>query len=123
MSMAAPAVAWFEVAGEDVRDLQGFCGELFDWKIQAAGDGSDCGLVQGGEKGIGGWIGSAQDGGSGQVTFYVEMNDPAVYLQKAEQIGSLPIVPPTTLERFDVAFAFFGDPEGQVSGLSRGATQ
>jgi predicted enzyme related to lactoylglutathione lyase len=111
-------VAWFEVSDTDARDLQGFYRELFDWKIQAAGDGSDCAPVQGADKDIGGGIGSAQDGGSDQVTFYVEMNDPAVYLQKAEQLGSQPIVAPTTL-----TFAFFGDPEGQVVGLSRGATQ
>jgi hypothetical protein len=38
--MAAPAVAWFEVTGKDGAALQSFYGELFDWKIQDAGDGS-----------------------------------------------------------------------------------
>jgi predicted enzyme related to lactoylglutathione lyase len=77
--MAAPAVAWFEVTGKDARALQRFYGELFDWKIQVAGDGPDYGLIQGGEKGIGGGIGSGQAGGSGQLTFYVEVGDPAAY--------------------------------------------
>ena len=47
-------------------------------------DGLGYGLVQAAEKGIGGGIGPAQDGGSGQVTFYVEVDDPAAYLKNAE---------------------------------------
>ena len=121
--MAAPAVAWFEVTGKDGPALQRFYGELFDWQIQDAGDGSGYGLVQAGEKGIGGGIGPAQDGGPGQVTFYVEVDDPAAYLQKAEQLGGQTIVPPTTIEQFGLTFAFFADPEGHVVGLSKGAVQ
>jgi predicted enzyme related to lactoylglutathione lyase len=121
--MAAPAVAWFEVTGKDGPALQRFYGELFDWKIQDAGDGSGYGLVQAGERGIGGGIGPAEDGGPGQVTFYVEVDDPAFYLQKAEQLGGRTIVPPTTLEQFGLTFAFFADPEGHAVGLSKGAVQ
>jgi uncharacterized protein len=121
--MAAPPVAWFEVTGQDGPALQSFYGELFDWKIQAVGDGSGYGLIQAAENGIGGGIGPAQDGGSGQVTFYVEVDDPAAYLQKAERLGGQTIVPPTTLEQFDLTFAFFADPEGHVVGLSKGATR
>jgi predicted enzyme related to lactoylglutathione lyase len=80
--MGTPAVAWFEVTGRDGPGLQRFYGELFDWKVQNAGDGSGYGLVQAPENGIGGGIGAAQDGGPGQVTFYVEVDDPAAYLMK-----------------------------------------
>jgi len=121
--MTAPSVAWFEVTGTDGPALQRFYGELFDWEIQDAGGGSSYGLVQAAEKGIGGGIGPAQDGGSGQVTFYVEVDDPAGYLQKAEQLGGQAIVPPTELEQFGLTFAFFADPEGHVVGLSKGAVQ
>jgi predicted enzyme related to lactoylglutathione lyase len=121
--MAAPSVAWFEVTGKDGPALQSFYGQLFDWKVQDAGDGSGYGLVQVGEKGIGGGIGPAQDGGPGQVTFYVEVDDPVAFLQKAEQLGGQAIVPPTTLEQFGLTFAFFADPEGHVVGLSKGALQ
>lgn len=121
--MAVPAVAWFEVTGEDGPALQNFYGELFDWEIQDAGDGSGYGAVQAGEKGIAGGIGPAQDGGAGQVTFYVEVDDPATYLEKAEQLGGQTIVPPTTLEQFGLTFAFFADPEGHLVGLSKGAVQ
>src|SRR5215469_11230153 len=98
--MATPAVAWFEVTGKNGATLQEFYGKLFDWQIQDAGDGSGYGLVAAAGKGIGGGIGPAQDGGQGQVTFYVEVDDPAAYLQKAEALGGQTIVPPTELEQF-----------------------
>jgi uncharacterized protein len=121
--MAAPAVAWFEVTGKDGPALQKFYGELFDWQVQDAGDGSGYGLVQAAEKGIGGGIGQAQDGGSGQATFYVEVDDVEAYLQRAEHLGGQTIAPPTTLEQFGLTFAFFADPEGHLVGLSEGAVQ
>ncbi len=65
--MTAPAMAWWEVTGKDGPALLKFYGELFDLTIQEAGDDSGYGLVQAGE--IGGGIGAAQVGGTGQVTF------------------------------------------------------
>jgi predicted enzyme related to lactoylglutathione lyase len=121
--MATPAVAWFEVTGEDGAALQEFYGKLFDWQIQDAGDGSGYGLVAAADKGIGGGIGRAQDGGQGQVTFYVEVDDPAAYLEKAEALGGQTIVPPTELEQFGLTFAFFADPAGHLVGLSKGAAR
>ena len=121
--MPTPAVAWFEITGKDGPALQQFYGRLFDWSVQDAGDGSGYGLVQAAEKGIGGGIGAAQDGGPGQVSFYVEVDDPAAYLTRAEQLGGQTIVPPTEIPQFGLTFAFFADPEGHVVGLSRGAVQ
>jgi predicted enzyme related to lactoylglutathione lyase len=118
--MATPAVAWFEVTGKNGAALQGFYGKLFGWPIQDAGDGSGYGLVAAAENGIGGGIGAAQDG-EGGVTFYVEVDDPAAYLRRVEELGGQTIVPPTVLEQFGLTFAFFADPEGHVVGLSKGA--
>ena len=121
--MATPAVAWFEVTGKDGASLQEFYGKLFDWQVQDAGDGSGYGLVAAAEKGIGGGIGAAQDGGDGAVTFYVEVDDVAEYLEKAEGLGGQTIVPPTEIEGFGLTIAFFADPEGHMVGLSKGAIQ
>ena len=119
-----PTVAWFEVTGKDGPALQRFYGELFDWTVQDAGDGSGYGVIQAGENGIGGGIGPAKDGGPGQeITFYVAVDDPAIYLRKAEQLGGQTIVPLTTREEFGLTFAFFADPEGHVIGLLKGAIQ
>ena len=121
--MVTPAVAWFEVTGKDGAALQTFYRSLFDWEIQDAGDGSGYGLVQAAEKGIGGGIGASQDGGPGQVTFYVEVDDPAAFLSRAEELGGRTIVPPTEIPQFGLTFAFFADPEGHLVGLSKRATQ
>ena len=121
--MAKPSVAWFEVTGKDGPKLQQFYGSLFDWHIQDAGDGSGYGLVAAAEKGIAGGIGAAQDGGAGHVSFYVEVEDPAAYLKRAEQLGATTVVPPTEVPGFGLTFAFFTDPEGHLIGLSKGAVQ
>jgi uncharacterized protein len=121
--MGAPAVAWFEVTGKDGPALQAFYSKLFDWQIQDSGDDSGYGLVAAGENGIGGGIGGAQNGDAGHVTFYVEVDDPAAYLEKAEQLGGQTIVPPTEIEQFGLTFAFLADPEGHIVGLSKGAVQ
>ena len=121
--MAQPAVAWFEVTGKDGRQLQNFYSRLFEWQVQDAGDGSGYGLVPAAPKGIGGGIGAAQDGGPGAVTFYVEVDNPAEYLARAETLGGKTIVPPTEVPNFGLTFAFFADPEGHVVGLSKGAVQ
>jgi uncharacterized protein len=95
--MAQPAVAWFEVTGRDRPALQRFYASLFDWQVQDAGDGSGYGLVQAAEKGTAGGIGASQDGGPGAAAFYVEVDDPADYLARAEALGGKTIVPPTAI--------------------------
>ena len=119
--MSTPAVGWFEITGRDGPALQRFYSSLFDWSVQDAGDDSGYGVVQAAERGISGGIGRSQDGGPGQVTFYVEVDDPAGYLVKAEQLGGTTVVPPIEMPNFGLTFAFFADPEGHVVGLSKGA--
>jgi predicted enzyme related to lactoylglutathione lyase len=114
-------VVWFEVVGKDGPALQRFYGKLFNWQISDAGDGSGYGLVQGAEKGIGGGVGQSPDGGAGHVTFYVEVDDPAAYLERAEQLGGVVVLPPTEIPQFHLTFAMFTDPEGHLIGLSKGA--
>ncbi len=75
------------------------------------------------DHGIGGGIGVAQNGAPGHVSFYVEVDDPAAYLSKAETLGGQTVVPPTEIPQFGLTFAFFTDPEGHLIGLSRGAVQ
>lgn len=121
--MAKPIVGWFEVTGKDGPALQSFYSKLFDWDVNDAGDGSGYGLVEAGEKGIGGGIGKSQDGGPGTVTFYVEVDDLGAYLAKAEELGGKTLAPPTEIPDFGLSFAFFSDPEGHMVGLSKGAVQ
>jgi predicted enzyme related to lactoylglutathione lyase len=121
---AAPQpVVWFEVVGKDGPALQRFYGKLFNWQVADVGDGSGYGMVSAADKGIGGGIGPSQDGGPGHVTFYVEVDDPAAYLRRAEELGGKTILPPTVLAQFGLTFAMFVDPEGHLIGLSKGAVQ
>lgn len=119
--MSKPIVGWFEITGKDGPALQQFYSGLFDWEVADAGSGY--GLVAAGDKGIAGGIGASADGGDGGVTFYVEVDDPAEFLAKAEKLGGRTVVPPTEIPDFGLTFAFFTDPEGHVVGLSKGAVQ
>ena len=121
--MTKPFVGWFEITGKDGPALRRFYSELFDWSINDAGDGSGYGLVEAGEKGIAGGIGASQGGAEGGVRFYVEVDDPAAFLDRAGKLGGRTVVPPTEIPSFGLTFAFFADPEGHVVGLSRGAVQ
>jgi predicted enzyme related to lactoylglutathione lyase len=110
----ANQVSWFEVTGKDAAGLQSFYGNLFGWKIDA-GNPMNYGMVEAGVGGIGGGIGSS-DNGSKQVTFYVSVDDPQAYLDKAEQLGGSTVVPVTEIPDM-VTFAQFADPEGNVVGV------
>ena len=117
------SVAWFEVVGKDGARLRSFYGSLFGWQIADSGTGMDYGLVAPANGGIGGGIGRSQDGGDGFVTVYVEVDDPAAYLARAEKLGGKTVVPPTEIPSVNLTFALFTDPEGHVIGLSKGAVQ
>lgn len=121
--MTKPTVGWFEITGTDGEALRRFYSQLFDWDINDAGDDSGYGLVEAGPRGIGGGIGPSCDGGHGGVTFYVEVEDPAAFLKRAETLGGKTIVPIIELPDIGLSFALFADPEGHIVGLSKGAIQ
>jgi predicted enzyme related to lactoylglutathione lyase len=67
------------------------------------------------EGGIGGGVGASQDGAT-KVTVYIQVDDLAAYLKKAERLGAKTLVPPTEIPNM-VTFALFADPEGNAVGL------
>jgi hypothetical protein len=106
----------FEVTGKDAAALAKFYGEAFEWQLQDVMDGAYYMANPGEKEGIPGGIGAAQEGGSGQVMFYVQVADPAAALAKIESLGGS-----TVSEPMDVpggpTIAHFADPEGHVIGL------
>jgi len=122
-SQDTPSVVWFEVVGKDGAKLRSFFSSLFGWQIAESGTGMDYGLVEAATGGIGGGIGRSQDGGEGFVTVYIEVDDPAAYLAKAEKLGGRTVVPPTEIPSVNLTFACFTDPEGHLIGLSKGVVQ
>ena len=117
--MANPVVH-FEVTGKDGDALVGFYDKLFGWKTQAV-DGLGYSLVEKEGEGIGGGIGTSQDG-PGMVTFYVQVENPQAELDKAESLGGKTVLPVTTIPD-TVTLALFADPEGHVVGLVARETQ
>lgn len=123
--MASNPVLWFEVVGKDGKALRSFYSKLFGWKIQQAdpASGFDYGMVDGGDGGVGGGIGSTPDGSPGFATFYVEVDDLDAALAKAEKLGGKTVMPATEIPGMNLKFAYVADPEGHVIGLSKGMGQ
>jgi len=117
--MARAVVARFEITGANSEALRRFYGDLFDWQIKEGAKGSGFGVVQATSSGISGVIGPAR-GEPGHTTIYVEVDDLNEYLAKSERLGGKTVVPPTNVPGFNLAFAFFADPDGNLVGLSKG---
>jgi predicted enzyme related to lactoylglutathione lyase len=88
--MANPVVH-FEVTGKDGKKLQEFYSKAFGWQVNADNP-MNYGIVDAQEGGIAGGI-SAGDGGTRQVTFYIEVDDPQAYLDKVEAKGGKTVMP------------------------------
>lgn len=111
-------VVHFEIVGKDSQKLGSFYSELFDWKVNADNP-MGYGMVDTGAEGsIGGGIAKAEDGQE-LVTFYVQVDDPQAYLDKAEKLGGKTIMPVTEIPDM-VTFALLADPEGHVVGIVKG---
>jgi predicted enzyme related to lactoylglutathione lyase len=116
-------VVWFEVVGKDGRKLQRFYSDLFGWKIEGAEGDPTYGLLAGVDSGIAGAVGQSQAETDGHVTVFIEVDDPAAYLDKAEKLGGRTIVPPTEVPSYNLTFAYFTDPQGHLIGLSKGVAR
>jgi predicted enzyme related to lactoylglutathione lyase len=109
-------VMWFEVAARDRESMKGFYSGLFDWKLNDMEAMPYTGVDTGGE-GIPGGIGQAPEGNDGHVTFYVEVDDVAASLAKAESLGATKVMEPMPIPSGTIAL--FADPEGHVIGLMK----
>jgi predicted enzyme related to lactoylglutathione lyase len=99
------------------RRRSSFYRDLFGWGIDA--DNPDnYGIIDTKNEGTGinGGIGASQQGRS-WVTFYVECDDPAATLAKAERLGGRRVMEP--MQSMNVTYALFADPEGNVIGLAK----
>ena len=110
--MANPVV-WFEVMGNEGKELRSFYGKLFDWKYEVMED-MDYGMVAADEgRGIPGGIGK---GDLQRVTFYVSTTSINDALKQAEGLGGKTMMPRTELPGGTI-LAMFSDPEGNAVGL------
>jgi predicted enzyme related to lactoylglutathione lyase len=115
--MANPVVH-FEIGAADDQRLLRFYGELFGWGLQAF-PGVNYTLVD--TRGGGGINGGIGRSGTGEawVSFYVEVDDPQAYLDKAEALGGRTVLEVIELPG-NATFAMFDDPDGLLVGLVHG---
>ncbi len=106
-------VVHFEIGCRDKDRTSQFFADLFGWEVQQAGPAS---LIQtGSPSGIQGHFSSLGHEPHHYVTVYIDVDDPAAYLQKAESIGGKTLVPPVEIPTG--TFAWFADPDGNILGL------
>lgn len=113
------AVLHFEIGGKDAAKLSKFYDSLFGWTTNIHAP-SGYGMVDTNAdgKGIGGGIATPPDG-KPMVIFYVETDDLAKSLKKAEELGGTTVMPPMDVPE-GPSLAMFSDPEGNVIGLVKG---
>jgi uncharacterized protein len=117
--MANP-ITWWEVNGKDGKMLQQYYAGLFGWDIDA-NNPIEYGMVDTHtDKGIYGGISHSDRGPS--VVFYVEVDDPQTYLDKAVKMGGKLVMPVTVVPNM-VTMAQFADPEGNVIGIIKSDAQ
>jgi predicted enzyme related to lactoylglutathione lyase len=111
-------VVHFEIGAADDRQLLRFYGELFGWGLQTF-PGVNYTLVD--TRGGGGINGGIGRSGTGEawVSFYVEVDDPQAYLDKAEALGGRTVLEVVELPG-KATFAMFDDPDGLLVGLVQG---
>ena len=113
-------VVHFEIGCRDSAKLQGFYGELFDWKFQAYGRSA---MVNTGQTvGIQGHISALGHEPYNYVTVYVQVDALQAFLNKAANLGGKTLVPPTEVPGAG-HFAWLADPEGIVVGLWKPAAK
>ena len=108
-------VVHFEVRSGDPDATRDFYGKLFDWTFAEAPEPGYQFVQTGVEGAIPGGIGRAQSG-TGHVTFFVDVDNVAAALAKAEQLGGRIVLPAQSVP--GTQFGLFADPEGHVVGVS-----
>ena len=131
--MNEPVVVQFEITGRNPGRLHSFYRSLFGWQLQdtPGGQTGDYKRTSQEETGVPGAIGPTRsgpnaarepdwDGGSGQLTVYVEVEDIGEAVSQAEKLGGRVVSPVHEVPGKPLKVAFIADPEGHVLGLSQG---
>jgi hypothetical protein len=105
-------VVHFEIGCRDTQKTQDFYAKLFDWKIESMGPAA---MIAPDPSGIGGHISALGHEPHNYTIFYVDVDDVAAYLKKAEALGGKTLVPPVNIPTG--TFAWMQDPEGNTVGL------
>jgi uncharacterized protein len=105
-------VVHFEIGCKDKTKTVEFYAQLFDWKISEQGPAA---MIAAEPGGITGHIVALGHEPQHFTTFYVDVEDVAAYLEKANALGGKTLVPPLDIPTG--TFAWIEDPEGNLVGL------
>jgi uncharacterized protein len=105
-------VIHFEIGCRDSKKTREFYTKMFGWTITEAGPAA---MIAPEASGIGGHITLLGHEPYHYTTFYVDVEDVAAYLKKAESLGGKTLVPPIDIPTG--TFAWMQDPEGNTVGL------
>jgi len=103
-------VVHFEIGSRDSASAQQLYRDLFDWTIDAAGPAA---MISG--AGITGHITAHGHEPFHYTIFYVQVEDVAAHIAKAEALGCKKLVGPITIPTG--TFAWIQDPDGNTIGL------
>lgn len=113
----ASQVIHVEVVGRDGAALRRFYSELFGWAFDT-NNPSGYGFGDNGDAKVAIGVGTAQDGTTGHVTWYVAVPDIDATLERARALGGR-VVTPKFSPGPEAMIALFADPEGHVIGLTQ----
>lgn len=106
-------VVYFEIGCQDRAAGAAFYATLFDWQVGDGGESTTFTTNAG--RGIDGHLASLGHEPHRYTLFYVEVDDLAATLARAEALGGATLVGPVTIP--DGVFAWLADPEGNTVGV------
>ena len=111
-------VVHFELWSPDPDKASAFYSHVFDWNVNFNNELTYWVIdTQGGKDGINGGMFKPQDGPlPAKLSLYIQVDDVAAYLKKAEEHGAKTIVPPMEIPGVGTS-AIFLDPEERAIGL------
>ena len=117
-------VVHFEIRARDLASQKSFYSALFGWEIGPQSELLNYSMIDTNPEhayetpgaGIPGGIMPSQSG-IPKLMFYVQVDDLATALERANSLGASTVVPPTQLPTAGARFAVICDPEGNDIGL------
>jgi predicted enzyme related to lactoylglutathione lyase len=109
-----PVIHW-EIMARDRKKMQEFYSDLFGWTVND-NNPMNYGLVDTAAGGINGGIMQTVPPQPSLVTFYVDVEDPAGTLARAESLGGKTVLPATPIPNVGT-IGMFQDPEGHCIGI------
>jgi predicted enzyme related to lactoylglutathione lyase len=105
-------VDYFEIGSPDLGASTAFYGGVFGWNVEEPQGPMPYSMVDGGSGGV--WDTSAM-GGDHYAIFYVNVDDVAATVERAESLGATVVVPVT--DNGQILFAHLADPHGNRFGV------